>query len=512
MAQRTAVTSVQGGTRLIAANRAAVHDLGTAPAKGFRRILSGTPRRISFVTVGLVIVGLVLGLVYALALQRDSSSVASLDSRTTEVSATSDLYFRLNDMDAQAANALLVGYHPADPSMVPASVDAAASDAVYEQDRSAADADLEQIAANPELTKQAAGLLDTLGSYEAQVAEALYIDQNTQKEPPATPPAAALALYTQASSQLHNDLLPAATAITSADGDEVNGSYSADHSAIVGFGFALLGLALFTAALLMLGNRYYARRFQRRLSFLALAAVVALVLGVTGLTTQLSEANHLRVAKQSAYDSIYALDRALAVSDDANGDESRWLLENLDPSAQDSFFQNASQVVLVPSVAPAQAGPVPSDYYRSVASAIAAVRLDAAANSVSGVSFGGFLGSELGNVTFPGEGQAAVNTANAFESYLQDDEKIRAEADAGNLTGAVALDIGLQPGESNYDFGKYMTSLQSVVHINTTYFDAAVTDGRADANTATWAELVVGELLLLLLVAQAAYLRLREYR
>lgn len=463
-------------------------------------------------TLGLVVIGLVLGLIYALALARDSSSVSSLDSRTTEVSATSDLYYRLNDMDAEAADALLVGYHPADPSMVPASVDAAASDAVYERDRTAADADLEQIAANPVLTKQASSLLDVLGDYEAKVAEALYIDQNTQKEQPATPPAIALSLYSQASSQLHDSLLPAAQAITLTDSDEVDGSYSSDHSAIMAFGFAILGLALFTVALTVLGNRYYARRFQRRMSFLILAAVVALVLGITGLTTQLGEANQLHVAKQSAYDSIYALDRALAISDDANGDESRWLLSNLDPSAQDSFFVNASDVVGLSSVPPVQAGSDPTTYYQAAASAVGAVRLDAAANSVSGVSFGGFLGSELGNITFPGEGQAAVNTVHAFESYLQDDEKIRADADAGNLTGAVALDIGLQPGQSNYDFTEYMTSLESVIQINSTYFDTAVANGRAGAGATSWVEAIVGELLLLLFLVQAAYLRLREYR
>ena len=511
MAHRTAVTSVQGGVRL--SGRAVVsQDLEAVRSKGVRRALRDTPRRIGLMTLGLVVVGLVLGLVYALALARDSSSVSSLDSRTTEVSATSDLYYRLNDMDAQAANALLVGYHPADPSMVPASVDAAASDAAYERDRAAADADLEQVAANPVLTKQASSLLNVFGDYEAKVAEALYIDQNTQKEQPATPPATALSLYNQASSQLHSSLLPAALAITSADSGEVYGSYSSDHSAITAFGFAVLGLGLFVVVLTVLGNRYYARRFQRRLSFLVLAAVVALVLGITGLATQLSEANQLHVAKQSAYDSIYALDRALAVSDDANGDESRWLLAGLDPSAQDSFFTNASDVVGLPSVRPAQAGTDPAVYYQDAAAAIGAVRLNAAADGVSGVSFGGFLGSELGNVTFPGEGQAAVNTVRAFESYLQDDEKIRADADAGNLTGAVALDIGLQPGQSNYDFNKYMTSLQSVIQVNTTYFDAAVANGRTGAGATSWAEAVVGELLLLLFVSLAAYPRLREYR
>lgn len=163
------------------------HDAGTAPTSRVRRALGGTPRRLILLTAGLVVLGLLLGLVYALGLGRDASGFTDLDARTTEVSATSDLYYELNDMDAQAANALLVGYHPADPTLVPAAVDAAASDAVYEQDRAAADADLEQIADNPLLTAQVRKLLDGLGSYEALIAQALYVDEAAQHEQPAAP-------------------------------------------------------------------------------------------------------------------------------------------------------------------------------------------------------------------------------------------------------------------------------------------------------------------------------------
>ena len=506
------MTSVQGGTRLIAANRAVSHDLGTVPVSVLRRALRDTPRRITLITAGLVVTALALGFGYASALSRDSSSLHDLASRTAEVSATSDLYYRLNDMDAQAANALLVGFKPADPSMVPASVNAAASDALYEKDRSAADADLEQIAANPSLAKQASSLLDALGSYEATVAEALYIDQNTANEQPAAPPAAALSLYMSASSLLHSTLLSEASAITAADDAEVNASYASNHSTITAFGYAILGLGLFAALMLVLGNLFYARRFHRRLGFLALGTVVALVLGVLGLTTQSGAADRLQTAKQSAYDSIYALDRALAVSDDANGDESRWLLENRSAALQSSFFQKVSEVVGIPSVTASQAAADPGAYYQALDSATGAVRLNTAANSVSGVAFGGYLGTELGNITFPGEGQAAVTATQDFAAYLQDDQKLRADADSGNVTGAVALDIGLNSGQSNYDFNRYMTALESVVQINTSSFEAAIAQGENGTGASAWTQAAVGEALLLLFILQAAYFRLREYR
>jgi hypothetical protein len=228
-------------------------------------------------------------------------------------------------------------------------------------------------------------------------------------------------------------------------------------------------LAVLAIVALALGNRYYAKRFRRRVSLLALGAIVALVVGLLGLSTQLSAADHLHVAKQNAYDSIYALDFAQAVSDDANADESRWLLENRDPALQASFFQKRDQV-------------------------------------------NGYLNTELHNITFSGEGQAAQAAAQDYQAYLVDDGKIRSDAGGGSLAAAVALDIGTQTGQSNADFNTYMTALGRVIQINTAQFDAAVSAGQSDSGGNAWAELVIGELLLLVSVLQAGYLRLREYR
>ncbi len=307
-------------------------------------------------------------------------------------------------------------------------------------------------------------------------------------------------------------MLPASLQITTKDSGEVDNSYSSDHSAMTIFGYLTLGLALLTVLALLLGNRYYARRFRRRLSLLAVGALVALVAGIVGLSTQLGEASHLQVAKQSAYDSIYALDRARAVSDDANADESRWLLENLDPALQTSFFQEASEVASTPGVSAGTAAANPSSYYTGLTAAVGKLQPNSAANTVSGVTVGGFLGTELGNVTFPGEAAAAYRATQDFSAYVQDDGKIRADAESGNLAGAVSVDIGLSAGQSNYDFNTYMTALGQVIQINTQGFDSAVSAGRSGLGAPAWTGLVIVELLLLALVTQAGYLRLREYR
>jgi hypothetical protein len=476
-----------------------------------RRVLGGTPRQLMLLTAGLAVLALLLGLVSMLGLSSDSSSFTGLRAHTDEVSATSDLYYELNDMDAQAANALLVGYHPADPSMAPASVDATASTSVYEHDRTAADADLEKITRNPLLAVQAERLLDDLGSYEALIAQALYIDQQADHELPATPPAAALAAYSQASSMLHATLLPIALQVADADSSAVDASYAGERSDATAYGYATLALALLAAAALGMGNRYHARRFRRRLSLLALGALVSVVLGATGLTTQLAAADHLHYAKQEAYDSINALTRAKAVSDDANADESRWLLTRTS-ALQASFFQKISTVAGVPGVSGESAGSAPQPYYSGLSTAVSSLRLDAAADTVSGVRLSGYLGTELDNITFAGEAQAAYDTTRAFNTYLQDDATIRSDAESGDLAAAVAFDIGTRPGQSNYAFNQYMAKLSAVIGINDAAFTSGIAAGLGGTGAATWATLCVGELMLLVFITQAGYLRLREYR
>ncbi|MBR7826019.1 hypothetical protein KDK95_06855 [Actinospica sp. MGRD01-02] len=476
-----------------------------------RRLVGGTPRQLWLLTVGLGVLALLFGLVFALALGSDSSSFASLQSRTSEVSATSDLYYELNDMDAQAANALLVGFHPADPSMVPPSVDAAASMSAYEKDRSAADSDLTHIARNPQLTGAAGKLIDSLGTYEALIGQAIYADQNTMKQLPAEPPAAALGSYTEASSLLHTTLLAQALQIADADSSAVDASYSGEHSSADLYGYVIVALALLLGVALYAGNHYHARRFRRRVSWLAGGIAVCLALGFLGLSTQLGAADDLHYAKKEAYDSINALTRARAVSDDANADESRWLLEGRTAALQTSFFQKIGNVAGVPGVSGTSAGGDPQPYYSGLSAAVAALRLDTASDSVSGVTVSGYLGTELDNITFSGEAQAAYDTTRAFDTYVQDDAVIRSDAKRGDLAASVAFDIGTRPGQSNYAFNQYMSKLESVVQINDNAFASGIAAGKSETGATTWMVLIIGELLVLLFIARAGAVRLREY-
>jgi hypothetical protein len=315
----------------------------------------------------------------------------------------------------------------------------------------------------------------------------------------------------RASSLLHATLLPAFLQIANTDSATVNGSYSDEHSSAVVYGYVILAVALLASLGLYLGNRFHARRFRRRVSWFVPGIVVCLALGAIGVNTQLSEADHLHYAKQEAYDSIDALTFAKAVSDDANADESRWLLEDRTGALQTSFFRKIGSVAGVPHVTSTEAGNEPRAYYSALSSAVGAMHLNAPADSVSGVTISGYLGAELNNITFPGEAQAAYETVEAFDTYVQDDATIRSEAADGDLAGAVAFDIGTQPGQANYAYNQYTTRLDAVIQINGSAFGSGIAAGLGGAGAGGWVALAVSEALLLFCVTQAACRRLREY-
>jgi hypothetical protein len=474
-----------------------------------RRTVDGTPRRLALLGAGLAALSALFALLLAGGVSAAHSGIDGVAAKTDEVSATNDLYFHLVDMDAQAANALLVGFHPT--AAVPASVDADAAVKTYEADRASADADLQRIALNPSLASQYTQLLGALGTYEALIGEVLYIDRNAQNEAPASPPATALGTYQQASTLMHGGVLTIAAAISTADGRQLDAQYAAEHGDVHAYLVTSIVVGLLLAAALIAASRYLAARFRRVLSpGLLLALVAVLVLTATGGHALSSASGQLRTAKQDAFDSISALTHARALSYDANAAESRWLLSPMGDVQQD-FFTQATQVASVPGLSAADAAQDPARYYDGLESAVGALALDPGTNSVANVRIGGLLGTELNNITFPGEAQAAVAAVQAYDAYVQDDATIRADANRGDTAAAVAFDIGTQPGQSNADYYRYDSALTKVVGINETAFRNAVAAGRSGLAAWTWLPYAAG-LALLVLIGAALAPRLREYR
>jgi hypothetical protein len=261
----------------------------------------------------------------------------------------------------------------------------------------------------------------------------------------------------------------------------------------------VLGVLL-VAALIGL-QLHLARRFRRLVNpALAAATVVAIAL-VTATAVRLgAESVHLRVAKQDAFDSVQALTLARAVSYDANADESRFLV---DPGRaaryQQSFLSKSQQIA---NVGPAGI----SGYDAALAADVRAYERDN-----SDVRFGGYLGAEFRNITFPGERQAAVAALLAFQRYERDDRTMRALA-AEDLAAAVAYDTGTAPGQSDGAFNQYDAALASVIAVNASAFTAAIAGGEDGAVGWEAGLPAAGLALLVALTLAGVRPRLAEYQ
>ncbi|WP_412544240.1 hypothetical protein R8Z50_17605 [Longispora sp. K20-0274] len=414
-----------------------------------------------------------------------------------QVRAGSDLYFALNDMDAQLANALMLG------DTAGLGLTRAKALEVYEQRRVQANGDLQQaasLAADDTARAAVTALLNGLGGYEALAARALLLDAQSP-HPVGRPGAAALAVYRQATDLMKSDVLPAAHRLAQSNAADLTRTYDDTRSAAGG----ALTWTVILGGLLLLGllaaQVYLGRRFRRTLNpALAAATLAAVVLVAMAGSLFSSEAEHLRIAKKDAFDSVLALTQARAVSFDANADESRFLV---DPDRAwrygQSFLDTSQQIAGV--------GPATLDTY----DAQLARGLDSYRADNANVPITGFLGAELRNITFPGERAAAETTATRYQVYQRDDRRIRAMVARGDVAGAVAFGTSPKPGDSNYDFDQYDQALVAVIDINQQAFDHAIADGE-NALSGWDLGLPVGVVLIAALVLVGVRPRLVEFR
>jgi len=413
-----------------------------------------------------------------------------------EVLATTDLYFRLNDMDAQVANVLLVGGQRG------LGIDRQQAEAIYEQDRVQADQDLQRavVAGSvPSAQQSLRSVLDGLGSYEALAGEAMYLDsQGSGSGRPGRPPTAALILYRQATDLLQGSILPSARSLTNQNAATLDAVYQAKRSGA--WWVARCGAALL--AVLVGMQVYFAVRYRRIVNpALAGATLVAVALVAASAVTLAAAAGQLHVAKAEAFDSIIALSQARAVSDDANADESRYLVDPARAGQYQQAFENKSQQLVQ------LAGAGIFQYDAALAQAISAYRANHA-----DIGFGGYFGAEFRNITFAGERVAAEQTLAAYQLYERDDRHIRALNRSGDLRAAIAFDTSYAPGNSNWAFTQYDNALAGLIAINQRAFTGAINAGQQDMNGWTGYLPAGAAILVIILVLAGVRPRLAEYR
>src|SRR5215471_16378274 len=228
-----------------------------------------------------------------------------------------------------------------------------------------------------------------LQQFDADVARAELLSDRGDR-------AGSLAAYREATDLMHDQrtgLLISALDLANANHDGLTAGYD-DAMATQGRDLVLIVVAglLLLASLVGL-QLFLAGRMRRALNLPALAATgVALALLIGAAGTLAANDHQLKVAKQDAYDSVYALRLARATAFDANADESRYLV---DPQRaqqyQQAFLTKSVSLTTFPQ-------PVTIGTYDA---ALAPVVVQVQQGQTPDV--GGAFGTALRNITFAGE-------------------------------------------------------------------------------------------------------------
>ncbi|WP_269853810.1 hypothetical protein [Streptomyces sp. RPT161] len=461
-----------------------------------RRSVPATLRAALTVVLALVIA---LGALCAAIPAHTSGSWTSIQQRLApQVRHASGLYLALTDMDAETANILVFGN-----AMDLAGARAQARK-LYAQDRDSVSTELQgatRSAGNDAAAQNAlVGILDGLGQYEELASRATSL--NDQAGAPAGHPApAALTAYRQATDLMRDSLLPAANKLINANNASFTATYDDERGLLSDLRWAALGLGLLTLGALVALQVFITGRF-RRLVNPALAAATLLCAAVIGTAVTMSgdEQHQLGIARHDAFDSVVALSAARAVGYDANADESRNLLDaQRSGQYSDAFFGKSQEIAQIN-------GSSPATYSSDVAAARQAYLADH-----NDVRFGGYLGTEFRNITFPGEGSAAERALSAWVDYEHVDRTTREYVAAGRLDQAIRLNTSWARGGSNYTFQQWDDAMKDDIAINDHAFADAVSSGQSELDSSL-VLVIAGTAVALALAAVGVRLRLREFR
>jgi len=422
---------------------------------------------------------LLLAIALGVGVHRSAMQTVGKDSAPSIIAAQ-HIKSALADMDANAANELL-----GPPGTMQEAI------AAYESRRVEASKAL--IAAAENITygeserKPILALQVGIGSYERLIQKARDAHESGNS-------GSAVAAYRDAAALMDGVLLPAADALDQANQQVLELTYRSQSArsfaarafVLVAGALALLALA---AVQLLLSSRMH-RTFNPAL---LCAALFTLVLTVYAWQAMESERHQLKVAKEDAFTSIHALWRARAIAYQANGDQSRYLLDPANERLHEgAFFAKSASLAILPTD-------------RSSGQIITALRRGAHVNG-----FAGYLADELNNITFNGERDAAVQSLANWEDYLDVDAKLRELQHQGQTRQAIELCLGNAQGQSNWAFDRFDRALLATLDINQTAFDASVTKGLSAVGALEIKAIAVAIVIALLCFAGMAP-RIREY-
>ena len=449
--------------------------VGNAAWERFRAHIGTTPGRLQFYAGAISLLAILVWTVVQWGLTTTTHIVQTVGKDSVpSIIAAEKIRSGLADMDANAANAYL-----GEGEQVKAALKAFEDDRVKVTDSLVSAA--QNITYANEERLPIVQMTDGIQAYAANVQTARL------KGYPAGLPELRLA-----SILLHEQLLPAAEKLDQVNYNHLDADYNGGKWRIE---LAIAVLAVCGLGLLILLTFVQAdlsRRFHRLLNLPLLIATAAALLYIGGACLALMHtSDSLRRAKVDAFDSVHALWKARAIANDANGDESFYLLEGSNAAVkkqyEEAFILKSKQIV---------DGTLTDE--------------NISAAEQKQIKFGGMLATELKNITFDGEEAAALATLKGYKLYRDIDARIRALEVAGRHREAIDLCIGTKEGESNWAFDQFDTNLGKTLDINQTEFDREV-DSMFSA--LRWLPLLapIATLAIIILTWFGLQPRLREY-
>ena len=407
-----------------------------------------------------------------------------------QVVETGNLYFHLSTMDAQLANALLIGEGQ--------NAGADRQDALRKYDRSrwaAGEALLNAARLADENPEKATAResLDALARYEQLAGRALLLSGDGRHSP-----AEVQRVYQQATDLMKRHLLPKAYNLTLDNGSLVRTTYQSKRDAVLVGQIGVVVLGLLTLGLLLALQIYLLARFRRVLNPALAAGSLLLAVLVAASTVMLAgQQGHMSRAKSDGFDSLLALWRVRGIGTNAHADVTRALL---DPQHADTYGQvylSKAQTLL---------------FWKddtNLTSYVEALQEDiGSSGDPTRKGRLGLLGSEADHTRLPGQREAYRTLLRNYLAFQ------RSDAQAWNLIregqGGQAARTRLN-GRSSQAFQAYDESLNALITIH----DAALRDAveKGDARTRLWnTVLPVAGLVLVVLVLGGVRPRLAEYR
>jgi len=366
-----------------------------------------TPRRLRLLSLGVVVVGIVVGLVGALVFSALAYSLLRAEADTAQLIRVQQIETNLLAADATATNAFLVG--GLEPPAQRAAYDQAMTTTgeLIAQAAQAQPADADALAALNQRVLEYAGLIELARANNRQGL-----------------PVGAQYLRV-ASAQLRGETLPILDALVSTNAER------ATMRMDMRLGYVFVGIAVLGLAAVVAGQVWLARRFKRRINMGMLTASIALLAALVGGTIGLQQVTAAVGSIQSgSFAAVNAAADARIDASNAKSNESLTLIARGSGASFEAAWK-ASADSVVSNLG--RLGPTaPTDEW---------TRYMAVHNQIRKLDDGGQWEAAVALAT--GSGPESANTAfNAFDVRLADTlNQVSEEASAGLAGPQTALVI-----------------------------------------------------------------------